>query len=96
VLEIDSIAAMKDLVETEDLLAILPYGATHREVADGRIAPRKIIASPPLTALLVVGTALSKPVTKAAAELIHIIKEQVETARSNGLLRGTTGEIRKA
>ena len=76
-LEIDSIATLKVLVEREDLLTILPHGATLRELEDGRLIARRISGPGDMTALLVVGTALSKPVTKSARELLKIIDEQV-------------------
>ncbi len=87
-LDIDSIATMKLLVEAEDLLAILPYGAALREISDKRLVARRI-GSPDMTALLVVGTATSKPITIATRQLLKILKEQVAEFVAQGLLRGS-------
>lgn len=88
-LEIDSIATLKVLVEGQDLLTILPDGATLRELAEGRLAARRIAGPGDMTALLVVGTALSKPVTKSARALLKIIDEQVSHFVSERRLSGT-------
>jgi len=87
-LEIDSIATMKLLVELEDLFCILPYGAALRELSDGRLAAKKIDGPPEMAALLVVGTALSKPITAAGRLLLEILTQQVNEFISQGLLRG--------
>lgn len=88
-LEIDSIATMKLLVEGEDLLTILPHGAVVRELAEGRLEARRIAGPGSMSALLVVGTALSKPITRAARELLKILDEQAACFIADGRLRGT-------
>jgi len=91
-LDIDSIATMKLLAEAEDLLAILPYGAALREIGDDRLVARRI-DSPEMTALLVVGTAASKPITIATRQLLKILKEQVAEFVAQGLLRGSQSDL---
>jgi LysR family transcriptional regulator, nitrogen assimilation regulatory protein len=76
-LEIDSVATLKVLAESEGLMTILPRGAILRELSEGRLIARRITGAGDLTALLVLGTALSKPVTKSTRELLKIIDEQV-------------------
>ena len=91
-LELDSVSTMKILAVNEDLLCILPYGAALREISDGRLVARKI-ASTEMYALLVVGTALSKPITPAARELLQILKEQVAEFITQKLLRGSNTDL---
>jgi LysR family transcriptional regulator, nitrogen assimilation regulatory protein len=87
-LEIDSVATLKVLVESANLLTILPRGATLREISEGRLIARRIAGAGDLSALLVVGTALSKPITKSTRELLKIIEEQVtEFLAQSGLSR---------
>lgn len=74
--EIDSIATLKLLVEGGDALTVLPHGTVLRELEEGRLAIRRIALPANMTALLVVGTALSRPVTKSARALLKIINEQ--------------------
>ena len=87
-MEIDSIAAVKELIETEGFVGILPFGVVHREVEAGRLAARPILAGVPMTAELVVGTALSQPVTSATRQLLRIIGTEVSTFTARGILRG--------
>ncbi len=89
-LEIDSFATVKFLVESENLLTILPHGATMRELEEGRLAVRRIAGPGNLRALLVVGTALSRPITRATRELLKILNEQAAQFVGNGRLPGTT------
>ncbi len=86
-LEIDSIATMKILAELENLFCILPYGAALREIQDGRLVAAKLSSTMPMSALLVVGTALSRPITMPTQVLHQILKEEVARFVSEGRLR---------
>lgn len=90
-MEIDSIATTKELVETNRLCAILPFGAIHREVSEGRLVAHALSGAPSLSALLVLGTATSQPVTRATRKLLDIVGEQVASFIERGILRGVAG-----
>lgn len=89
-MEIDSIATIKELVATGRYATLLPFGATHREVEDGRLIARPI-AGARMVAQLVIGTAHSQPVTRATRALIAIIEDQVAAFVAQGTLRGRVG-----
>jgi len=57
------------------------------EFSDGRLAARRIAATE-MSALLVVGTALSKPITPATRQLPQILKGQVAEFVAQKLARG--------
>lgn len=83
-LVVDSIATMKRLVEQDDLLAILPFGAVHREVADGRLAARQVSSPVDMSVLLVARTAVSKPVTAAARALLDVLRAEATRLLAEG------------
>lgn len=87
-LEIDSVPALKQLVEMGAAQTILPFGAVHREVKENRLIARPFAAGD-LRATLVLATALHRPVTKATRQLIHIIQDQIVQHVDRGVLRGT-------
>jgi len=91
-MEIDSIPTTKELVATGDFTTILPYGATHREIEDGRLIARPIKAD--MRALLVLGTAHSRPVTRATRHLLGIIERKVVEFVDQGILHGRCGTAR--
>jgi len=86
-IEIDSVPALKQLVETGKAQTILPFGAVHREVKDGRLVARRLDIEG-ARARLVLTTALHRPVTKATRMLIEVVKEEIARCMKNGILRG--------
>lgn len=88
-MQIDSVATMKELVETAGFCALLPYGAMHRELVQGRLRAAPVLEPTPLCAPLVLGTASSRPITPAARSLIAVIEDQVHRFVTRGILRGT-------
>jgi LysR family nitrogen assimilation transcriptional regulator len=87
-MEIDSVAALKQLVRSSTGLAtILPFGAVHQEVLDRRLVARPI-ASSVLQAMLVTATPPHRPVTRAGKTLVRLIHSEVRRCVAAGTLRG--------
>jgi LysR family nitrogen assimilation transcriptional regulator len=87
-IEIDSVAALKQLVEADDgLCTLLPFGAVHQEVRTGRLRARAI-RSPEMRAVLVAATPLHRPVTKATRVLLDLIRTEIRRCVASGILRG--------
>jgi len=86
-MEIDSVTAIKQLVEEGMGSTILPFGAVHREVRQGRLIAREI-DSKDMHAMLVTATPLHQPVSKATRALLRLIHAEVATCVANGVLKG--------
>jgi LysR family transcriptional regulator, nitrogen assimilation regulatory protein len=90
-LEIDSVAALKQLVEVGAAQTILPLGAVHREIRDGRLGARPI-GFAKVQAKLVLATTLHRPVTRAVLTLIELVHQEIARCVDNGILRGVTSQ----
>lgn len=86
-MEIDSVTAIKQLVEEGMGSTILPFGAVHREVRQGRLIAREI-DSKDMHAMLVTATPLHQPVSKATRALLRLIHAEVAKCVANGVLKG--------
>lgn len=86
-MEIDSVTAIKQLVEEGIGSTILPFGAVHREVMQGRLTAREI-ESKDMHAMLVTATPLHQPVSKATRALLRLIHAEVAKCVANGVLKG--------
>ncbi len=86
-MEIDSVTALKQLVEEGMGSTILPFGAVHREVRQGRLIAREI-TSKDMHAMLVTATPLHQPVSKATRALLRLIHAEVAKCVANGVLKG--------
>jgi LysR family nitrogen assimilation transcriptional regulator len=84
-LQIDSVAALKQLVEAGAAQTILPLGAVHREIMDGRIVARSI-GFAKIRAKLVLVTTLHRPVTSATRILIELVQDEIAHCVDNGIL----------
>lgn len=89
-LEIDSVPALKQLVELSGAQTILPFGGVYREVQEGRLIARRLDIAD-VRARLVLATALHRPVTKATRMLIEIVQEEIARCVEKGILRGKAG-----
>jgi LysR family nitrogen assimilation transcriptional regulator len=89
-MELDSVPAIKQLVESGVGCTILPYGAVHQEVAEGRLHARAI-ASESMRAKLVTATPLHRPISKATHALLDLIEEEIRQCVASGVLRGSVG-----
>lgn len=86
--EIDSLDAMKELVEAGPERCVLPLGAVHREVRAGRLAARRF-AGTQLQALLVLATPVNRPVNPLASAVQRLIQAEVARCLADGSLSGT-------
>jgi LysR family nitrogen assimilation transcriptional regulator len=87
--EVDCVAALKQLVERGVGTTVLPFGAVHREVKDGKLRVRPF-ASAAMRALLVIATPSNKPVTPLVRATVRIIEKEVERHVPLDVLRGIT------
>jgi LysR family nitrogen assimilation transcriptional regulator len=87
--EIDCVAALKQLVERGAGCTILPFGAVHREVQEGRLRVRPF-RSPAMRAMLVLATPPNKPVTPLIRSVIGMLQTEVRRLAALGVLRGDT------
>jgi LysR family nitrogen assimilation transcriptional regulator len=92
-MQLDSVAALKQLVEAGAGCTILPFGAVHREVREHRLVARPI-ASDEMRAMLVTATPLHRPVTKATRALLLLVHAEVKRCITAGVLRGDTDGLR--
>lgn len=91
-LEIDSVPALKQMVELSGAQTILPFGGVYREVQEGRLVARRLDIEG-VSAKLVLATALHRPVTKATRMLIEIVQVEIARCVENGILRGRAGNV---
>lgn len=89
VMEIDCVAALRQLVEEGQGRTVLPFGAVHREVRDGRLSARPFRHSS-MRAMLVVATPAHQPVTRLAKLLLDLLRSEVRRLADAGALRGST------
>jgi len=89
--EIDSIGALKHLVQMGSLQTILPFGTVHREVASGDLTARPL-TSPAMRTKLFLATPLNKPVSKATLALSQFVHEEFSHGVAEGILKGTLVE----
>jgi LysR family transcriptional regulator, nitrogen assimilation regulatory protein len=88
-LEIDSVSALKQLVENGGAQTILPLGAVHREIRDGRLSARRI-GFADVFATLVIAMTLHKPLSTAARILVELVQDEIARCIDNGILSGTS------
>jgi LysR family transcriptional regulator, nitrogen assimilation regulatory protein len=86
--EIDSIGALKHLVQMGSLQTILPFGTVHREVASGDLTAHPL-SSPAMRTKLFLATPLNKPVSKATLALSQFVHEEFSHGVAAGILKGT-------
>lgn len=87
--ELDSLDATKELVETGGERGVLPLGAVHREVRNGRLVARRF-DHVEMQALLVLATPLHKPVTRLASAVLELVTREVRRSVAAGVLGGVT------
>ena len=88
VMQIDCVAALKQVVEEGGGCTILPFGAVHREVRDGRLCARPFRAAN-MRAMLVVATASHRPVSRLAKLVLELLRTEVRDLAEADVLRGT-------
>ena len=91
-MEIDCVAALKQLVERGIGCTVLPFGAVHREVREGRLCARPF-RSLAMRAMLVIATPPSKQVTPLIHSVIGMLQTEVRRLAAAGVLRGDTHDL---
>ncbi len=87
--EMDALPVIKNMVEDGNACTILPSAPVYREVADGRLALRKL-DTPSITRTLVLATSTQKPLSLAARSLISQIKKEVSDLVNSGKWSGAS------
>jgi LysR family transcriptional regulator, nitrogen assimilation regulatory protein len=88
-MELDSVSAIKQLVEAKIGCTVLPFGAVHREVREGRLSAQPI-KSASMRAMLVTATPLHRPVSKATRVLMRLVQDEIKRCIAAGMLKGST------
>ena len=91
-MEIDCVAAIKQLVERGTGCTVLPFGAIYREVGEGRLIARPF-QSPAMHAMLVIATPPHKPVTAMIRSVIGMLQLEVQRLTETRVLRGQTRDL---
>lgn len=86
-LEMHSVATIKNLVERGVGCTVLPYGVVYREAEDLRLCAHRI-GQPVLRAKLVTATAAGQAVTRAMRAAQDIIDQEMRLCLQSGKLRG--------
>jgi LysR family transcriptional regulator, nitrogen assimilation regulatory protein len=87
VLELDSMATIKNLVRSTDAATILPFCGVYREVELGYLSARRIVASS-ITRTLVVAETIRRPKTPATTTVVQCLREEVARLLAAGLWTG--------
>jgi LysR family nitrogen assimilation transcriptional regulator len=85
--EIDSLAALKDLVRGGSFMSVLPHGAIQPEAANPAFGVRRL-AAPDLTMEFMIAYSLQRPTTVAMRELARTVRAEVARAVAEGRLPG--------
>ena len=88
--EVDSVDAIKEMVQRGPERCVLPLGTFHRELKAGLLTGRRF-EDDEMDALLVLATPLHKPVTKLASAVLRLVEQEVSRCIDNGMLSGMTG-----
>jgi LysR family transcriptional regulator, nitrogen assimilation regulatory protein len=91
VLELDSMAAIKELVCRTDAATILPFCGVYHDVAKGHISARRIV-SPTITRTLVIAETIRRPKTRATAAVVSCLREEVARLVAAGLWTDTEAD----
>jgi LysR family nitrogen assimilation transcriptional regulator len=87
VLELDSMATVKELVRRADAATILPYCGVYRDVEQGYLVARRIV-SPSITRTLIVAETVRRPKTPATSAVVRCLREEVARLVAAGLWTG--------
>lgn len=87
-LELDSLSAIKELVQSGTGWTVLPYAAVYREVELGLMSAQRV-TSPPLRRTVVLATTGQRPLSSAARALVELIQVQVDELVSSGKWSGS-------
>ena len=85
--EVDSVAALIQLVLEGPERSVLPFGAVHAKVSEGRLEARRLDGAA-LQPLLVTATPLNRPVTKIMDVTTHLLIAQISDCLKAGVITG--------
>lgn len=85
-LELDSVPAIKQIVQQGIWSTILTYGAVHTEVAAGQLVALPLPV--PMQAQLVIATPKHKTINKTTTALLRVVTAEIRRCVSAGILRG--------
>ncbi len=86
-MEVDALAAIRELVADGAGDTVLPFGCVWREVQEGRIAARRLV-EPEVGNALVLGMSARRPVRLAMREVVKALREEIATLLAAGRLAG--------
>jgi LysR family transcriptional regulator, nitrogen assimilation regulatory protein len=92
--ELDSLTAIKELVEEGAGWTILSYASVHREVKSGRLTAQRVV-KPKISRDLVLATSTQRPMSRAVNILITQINEEVDQLIESGRWQGARRQARK-
>jgi len=88
VMELDSVSALKQLVEAGVGCTGLPFGAVHREVREGRLNAQPV-KSAGMRGMLVTATPLHRPVSRATRVLMRLVHAEIKRCVAAKVLKGS-------
>jgi len=84
-LEVDSLTAIRALVEQNAGWSVLPQAGLVREMADPRLVLRPI-GMPPLRVRLMMAATQARPITPAARAVMRFLREAVRDLQTRGVM----------
>jgi LysR family transcriptional regulator, nitrogen assimilation regulatory protein len=87
IVEVDSLAALKELVITKVGPTVLPYGTVISSTADATLVARHVVR-PEVTMTFMIAYSPHRPVTPAMRELAKTIRVEVRAALAEGRMKG--------
>ena len=94
-IEVDSLAALKQIVEQGPERSILPMGAIYREVKAGRLIARQL-SEAELRPLLVTAAPLHQQITRLTKQTEVLLLEQVASGLEIGIISGSITDLGEA
>lgn len=86
-MEVDALAAIRDLVAAGAGEAVLPYGCVYGDIRAGRIAARRL-CEPGVVNELLLGMSARRPVRLAMREVVRALRSEIAALLADGRLVG--------
>jgi LysR family nitrogen assimilation transcriptional regulator len=87
IVEVDSLATIRELVRQEIGMTVLPQGAIFAELRDSAFAVRRLV-EPDVTQSFLIAFSLQRPTTMAMRELARAVRQEVKLALEEGRMAG--------
>lgn len=94
-MEVDALAAIRDLVLDGTADAVLPYGCVWQDIAAGRITARRL-CDPAVVNELVLGMSARRPVRLAMREVVRALRAEITALLADGRLAGEERQAEQA